>query len=86
MLVWPNRYQSAGLPVDGRWKLVEELQQIARAVARDRDATLVDGVEVTRGHDEYFFDSVHLNPVGYAAIARAVADVLESRPPIGASP
>ena len=54
---------------------------------------LVDGVEVIRGHGEYFFDSVHLNPNGYTAVAQAVAPSMAKRtvtsrfsPPSSTSP
>ena len=83
MLVWPHRYQAVKQPVAGRWEMVEAYQRIARDVARAHRIPLVDGVEVIQGHGEYFFDSVHLNPTGYTAVAHAVAAALAESPPIG---
>jgi lysophospholipase L1-like esterase len=83
MLVWPYRYQAAGLPSAGRWEAVTAYQGIARDVARARGIPLVDGVDLVRAREDYFFDSVHFNPAGYAAVAQALADALSLHPPLG---
>ncbi len=51
-------------------------QEIARQIAGEEQAVLVDLVELMEGHGEWFVDGLHLNAEGYGFVAERLARAL----------
>ncbi len=57
--------------------MLGRLDAIVRAVAAQKEATLIDVSAALSGKDWAFCDHVHLSPQGSAAFAQLVADRLQ---------
>jgi hypothetical protein len=63
------RYDDAGVR---KAVLEAEVNPLQRRGAEETDSRIIDVKSLVDGHPEYFADGVHLNAMGYAAVARAV--------------
>ena len=77
-------YHHVGLTHEALVETFDRLDAIVRAVAAQKEATLIDVSASLSGKDWAFYDHVHLSPQGSAALAQLVADRL--RPILKLSP
>lgn len=59
------------------WRLLEQYNDVTRAVGRERKVLVVDVARRVEGRSAYFYDWMHFTEDGAGAVARAAAEALE---------